>query len=149
MRGSLFKYIDQRQDDQGRSLFWPGSQEGFPFRGEKPPNLTDNEYENLRLFCDAFVDTFYMNDPEHKKRYQEILDRVANGWYFIRDRDRRWDDDKKCYVIFLEWIQVYAETPRGIKPFSLMGTFDESPIPERSVLDEIYGPVNKRKNGER
>lgn len=125
MNNSLFKYIDERSDENGRPLFWPGGPGGFPFRGPVPPDLTENEYENLKITGDFYVRTFWMNDVDDVTAYRNIMDRVNSGWFYIRDRDRVWSEKQQCHVIYLEWVQVYNETRQGRIPYQVMGDPNE------------------------
>lgn len=135
MRGSMFKYIDQREDERGQTLFWPGSAEGFPFRGERPSGLRDSEYEDLKITGDFYHRTFYFDDPADADDYRTVMDRIGNGWYMQKDRIREWDTDRRCYRVYLEWMQMYAVSPTGNRtPLYQVGdTTNGLPIPGISI----------------
>jgi hypothetical protein len=136
MRGSMFKYIDQRQDELGQALFWPGNQEGLPFRGERPQGLRDSEFEDLQIVGDFYHRTFYFDEPTDADEYRNVMDRICSGWYVQKDRIREWDTDRRCYRVYLEWVQLYSMLPQGgRKPLYQVG--DTNGMESSLSLDQI------------
>lgn len=107
---SLFRYYRDQQDADGDKLWWPGGADGFPFRGNSPPQTTRKEFENLQLAHKFRCRTFYLAKEEDYKAYMDIRERCANGLYTPVDRDRQWDEDSKDYRVYLEWIESAYET---------------------------------------
>jgi hypothetical protein len=103
---SFFKYYNERQDADGEKLWWPGGPDGFPFRGGQPPQTTKDEFEKLKLTGKARCRLFYLDTEADLKDYITIRDKCANGLYVPIDRDRVWDEDRKNYRIFLEWLEL-------------------------------------------
>lgn len=105
------KYFRERQDADGVPLFWPGGPEGFPFRGRQPPQTNQKEYEDLTATGKLRCRVFYLNEPKDLQDYVAVRDKCANGLFIPVDRDRVWDDEKKTYRIFLEWLEMGYELP--------------------------------------
>jgi hypothetical protein len=103
---SFFRYYKERQDSDGDPLWWPGGPEGFPFRGQQPPQTTQKEYENLKLAGKARCRLFYLSKEDHLRDYIIVRDKCANGLFIPLDRDRVWDEDTKHYRVYLEWIEL-------------------------------------------
>lgn len=108
---NFFKYYNEKQSSDGKSLWWPGGPEGFPFKGEIPPLTTKKEYDNLQLSGTFRCRLFYLSNQEDVKEYAKIRDKCANGLYYLIDRDRQWDDEIKNYRIYLEWLELAYELP--------------------------------------
>ncbi len=108
---SFFRYYRERQDADGEPLFWPGGPEGFPFRGQQPPQTRQEEYEDLKPTGKLKCRVFYLNNEVDLRDYTIIRDKCANGLFIPVDRDRVWDEEKKNYRIFLEWLEMGYELP--------------------------------------
>lgn len=118
-RGSMLKYFrDKGGPESGHrgQLMWPGTADGFPVlgNGQTPPDLRQEEYDNLPLSLDFKSDKFEMWDADQKNRYDEIMDRIVNGWYM--QRERRVLDTERGPLIWLEWVQIYGEIPNAKNP---------------------------------
>ena len=100
------------------NLFWGrASYDGVPFRGAIAPMLREEEYEVRAIrVCDAKVRTFDMSEPDDAAAYRDVLDRVMNGWYTITHTQRNWDPDKKCMIVYVEWVEQYMEDSRTYMP---------------------------------
>jgi hypothetical protein len=118
-------------DHGGKQLHWPGSQEGYPFRGNVVPHLKQQEMEELPRVIDFHCFTFYMWDESHQKAFAEINDRIANTWYQEMTRHDKWVDlptkvnapdgqeivmNLPHLIIYLEWAQIYNEIPQTKHP---------------------------------
>jgi hypothetical protein len=110
MAGDLFKYYNERVDVDGESLHWPGGPAGYPFRGPKPPQLKEEEYQNLRPIYKARCGLFHLSDSEEARQYLSIREKCANKYFIQIDRERIWDAEKNNYNIFLEWLEPAYET---------------------------------------
>ena len=107
---------EQDPNTHGGKLHWPGTMDGFPFRGESAPTLTADQYEEVPLVLDYHSQLFILGDPEQKKAFDQIMDRIANGWFRQVKRIDRWSDDPMGPVVWLEWVQIYGELPNKKHP---------------------------------
>ena len=67
--GSMLKFFQEGggpNSDHGGNLFWPGTPEGFPYRGESAPNLKQEEAENIPLALDFKSQMFELWDEKQK-----------------------------------------------------------------------------------
>lgn len=128
---SMFKFFGERggPDSEHRgTLHWPGTPDGYPFRGSQVPNLQGDEAENLPLAMDYQSRAFKLWEPEHKLAFDQIMDRIVNGWYMLYRRRDEWSTTHDAPVVWLEWVQIYGETPTGKVPGSgYDANDDESP----------------------
>jgi hypothetical protein len=97
----------QNPDVHGSQLTWPGI-DGFPVIGEHRGPVPDNEndYDLIAKFGAA---EFVMNDPASRARFIEIMNYVYCGWFKIVKRHDRYDEAKKGWIFWIEWIGVYAQ----------------------------------------
>lgn len=111
---STKKYYGERDgsahgDDR---LHWPGTLDGFPVRGPAlPPDLKKEELENLDTALDFKSKMFELWDDAQKAEFDNVNDKIINGWYFQQRRSDNWDDSRKHFRVWLEWAQVYGELP--------------------------------------
>ncbi len=109
------KYFDQKHDSLGKPLWWPGTSEGYPVRGELPKDLKQEEYENIPIVYDAKVDILEL--PRDNEKYAAIVDKCANGWYVLRHEKIEFDPTKGIYRVFLQWLEIYGESSIKKSPF--------------------------------
>ena len=115
--GRLLKYFQERGGpDHGGTLHWPGTPAGFPVRSEQQLLLKQHETEELEHTFDYHSQLFRLWEPEDKAAFDQIMDRIANGWYGIRRRIDKDVPDQLAPAVWLEWIQIYGETPQGRQP---------------------------------
>lgn len=118
-KGSMLKYFsDQGGENHGGSLHWPGTTDGFPFRGDSVPNLKQQEMEELPLALDYKSRSFKLWDEKEKAAFDVIMDRIVNGWYMQHKRFDNYVPDQQEYVVRLEWVQIYGEHPGNKNPGS-------------------------------
>ena len=113
---TILKYFGDRGGDGSSHdglLHWPGTLDGFPFRGPDIPNLKQDELEALPLSIDFRCRTFELWDEADLAAYTDIRDKAANEWYQVVHIDRHYDKENKHWRIYLEWYQVYGELPDG------------------------------------
>lgn len=101
----------------GGALHWPGTMDGFPVKsdGGLPPDLKKEELESLDLQFDFKSKMFELWDPVQKAEFDDVNDKIMNGWYLRQHRTDHWDDEKKHYRVWLEWGQVYGMLPPKVK----------------------------------
>lgn len=111
--GSLIKYASRSKNGEG-GLYWSkATDDGAPFRGARPPLLTQDEYETkVEKVSDAQVDIFDLSDEAQKQRYKEILDATLTGWYRIIFRDHQYDATRGTWRVLVEWAENYMELKR-------------------------------------
>ena len=110
-KGSMKKYFTDRGGDQsphGGELSWPGTADGFPFRGQSA-NLRQEEYQDIPLALDYHSQVFKLFEPTEKVAFDAVMDRIVNGWYMQHNRVDRWSDEHFGMVVWLEWVQIYGE----------------------------------------
>lgn len=107
--GRLSKYFGTPSDPQGQPLHW-GELGNFPLRGHVPPMMKAEEAEKIPLVCDA--KSALLELPADEVRYNEIIDRCANGWYQLRHEKFIERTDKPgTLTVFLAWLEIYGEVP--------------------------------------
>lgn len=94
-------------------LQWPGTLDGFPVIGRPgtTADLKKEELENVELRFDYKSQLFCLWLPEEKSAFDDINDKIVNGWYRLVKRADVWDDEHKHYRVWLEWCQVYGVLP--------------------------------------
>lgn len=110
--GKFYGEVGGPQHGDAR-LSWPGTLDGFPVIG-RPGSTSDlkkEELENLELRYDFKSKMFRLWVAEEKAEFDDINDKIVNGWYRIVKRADNWDDEEKHYRVWLEWCQVYGMIP--------------------------------------
>jgi hypothetical protein len=113
MTSSLFRHFNLANEDHGGNLFFSERVLGdqIPFRGVDVPPLKDEELDELEVRHTAHVRTFDTSSPEDLKEYEIIVQRAVAGWYSVLERSHHWDDQKKCMLVYVEWVVPYREMP--------------------------------------
>lgn len=127
---SLFQYYNDKVDADGTPLLWPGGPGGLPFRGKSPGTVSQEEYERLQLSGVVRVSVFHTANEDDMKRYCDIRGRALNGMYVILDRGVRWDEERKCERIFLEWAEMAYGMSRGA----------QNTLPMEGYANAVTGP---------
>lgn len=111
---SLRKYhgeIGGPQHGQAQ-LNWPGTLDGFPvLSAGNQANLKQEELENIDLRYDFKSHMFELWDAQQKAEFDDINDKIVNGWYRLLKRSDNWDEERKHFRVWLEWAQVYGMIP--------------------------------------
>ena len=113
MSQSLFKYFsDAGGDSHGGPLAW-SSHLDAPFRGGQAPLLKGSEFdERLVTVCDFKQKEFDLFDSAQRQEYQEVMDRIVNGWYHLHTRELSKNAEGRVQYVYLEWSQKYTiESP--------------------------------------
>jgi len=117
MAASLMKYFPDRggaDSPHNGNLHWPGTSAGFPLRGAVAPLLRGDEFEDQIVHTiDFHSRAFKLWEPEDKKEFDLVRDRICNGWYTEYVRYDRWSDAHMGLIVWLEWGQIYGETTNG------------------------------------
>jgi hypothetical protein len=120
MSSSLIKFLNQQQQggNNGRGkLFWGRiDQDGLPFRGPQPPNLTEEEYnDRVVRVADPHNGTFRTWVAEENQAYLEVLDQILNKWAVCLFQ-KSWKEKVKLdgkvqqrYVHYVVWAKYYLE----------------------------------------
>jgi len=117
--GNMLKYFGERggpNSEHGKPLFWPGTVDGFPFRGATAPNLHETEYQAIQHTLDYNSCMFCLWEPDQKAEFDRIMDRIVNGWYMQHKRSDRWVEEHSHFAVWLEWVQIYGESPHSKHP---------------------------------
>jgi len=114
--GSLRKFFHERGGTMHNgNLSWPGTAAGFPFRGTVP-DLRQTEFEQIEHVLDFHSRLFLLWDPVDKAVFDDVMDRISNGWFLERKRVDRWSDTHCGLIVWLEWVQIYGEIPTAKHP---------------------------------
>lgn len=137
---SVVKFLN-RQSGNGRGkLFWGrADQDGLPFRGAAPPNLTEEEYEQRVVrVADPNEGTFRTWIPEERKAYLDVVDKCLNGWAMCLTQDR-WKQRVKLggvtqlrVVHYLVWAEYYLEDGRPAQLTPLEMAHGQANLPGNS-----------------
>jgi len=94
-------------------LNWPGTMDGFPVLGPRGQvnDLKKEELDNLDLRFDFKSRMFELWEPDQKADFDDVNDKIVNGWYRLVKRSDNWDDEKKHFRVWMEWFQVYGMIP--------------------------------------
>lgn len=97
----------------GHKLHWPGTMDGFPVIGPSGgmPDLKAEEVENLDLRYDFKSKMFKLWVDAEKAEFDDINDKIVNGWYRLMKRSDHWNEQNNHYTVWLEWCQVYGMLP--------------------------------------
>lgn len=97
----------------GGRLNWPGTLDGFPVLGQlgAEANIKQEELENAELRKDFKSRMFLLWDEKDKADFDDINDKIVNGWYLLLKRADVYDDQQKHYRVWIEWAQVYGMIP--------------------------------------
>jgi len=108
---SLLKHFgEQDPQDHGGRLFWSQALGGVPFRGPFAPTLSQEEVETqVGMTFDFKQEVFDLNDPDQKKRYAWVMDRIVNKWFVLHHIERALVPAEKTAIVYLEWSQRYGE----------------------------------------
>jgi hypothetical protein len=108
---SLVKYMnDQNGRGRGRLHWHRATRDGLPFRGEMNPMMREEEFEErLVEVKDARNGIFDVNDPDQNARYQQILDRITNGWAQLIYVDRMPVPEQRTWIVYIEWADRFME----------------------------------------
>ena len=108
------KYFGEEGGPQhgSQKLHWPGTLEGFPVAASgSVPDLKKEELENLELRYDFKSKMFKLWLEPEKAEFDDINDKIVNGWYRLLKRSDHWSEDQSHYIVWLEWCQVYGMLP--------------------------------------
>lgn len=105
------RYFPNGQDGNGNNIHFPGTIDGVPFRSQYPPDLKQEEFEQIKYVYDAHTEIFDLSVPEQKIAYNEIIDKCAKGLSILRFDTSQFDAEKKTWVVFCQWLDKYGEPP--------------------------------------
>jgi len=131
MPNNLIKFIN-RTDGNGRgNLYWGRADvDGLPFRGPEAPLLREEEFDDrLVRVADPKNGTFYTGDEEQNKKYLEVMDGAANGWFHVMFVDRWREEDDKYHHVYLEWLEYFLEDGQPTKAITLGANYGHSNLP--------------------
>lgn len=115
------KYFGETADPQGAPLWW-GTDE-VPFRGAPPTMLQGDEIDEIPVVVDAKVAILTL--PGDEKRYQEVIDRCANGAWILRHEKVDFDPTTGKYRVFLVWLEKYKQTPMSTAAWDAVEKYNE------------------------
>jgi hypothetical protein len=106
---SLIKYVNQTDGGERGPLHWGRAKvDGFPFRGQNPPLMREEEAaERLVRVSDFRNGDFDISDPAQNKSFCNVMDGITIGWFELVFIDRFRDPEKTR--IYVEWVEYYME----------------------------------------
>lgn len=108
-------FADRGGEQHGGPLSWPGTTDGYPFRGQIP-DLKGDEALDIPLGLDYKSQCFRIWKPEEHAAFNGVMDRIVNGWYRQHQRIDRWSEEHGGLIVWLEWVQIYGEAPNSKSP---------------------------------
>jgi hypothetical protein len=110
---SLLKYLNEKPEGGGELSYGRSRDDNMPFRGPRAL-LREEEYDELtEVVNDGHVDVFDLSDPEQHKKINEIIDRVANGWYRLSALDHKFiineKDGTAKVLVYCVWVVPHRE----------------------------------------
>lgn len=97
--------------------------DGMPFRGSGAL-LRENEYEEFtETVNDGYVDVFDMDNEEHKRKLNEIIDAAANNWYKVYRMKEEFvpqPDGSLRVFVYVVWAEPYRELAKHRIPSELI-----------------------------
>lgn len=117
--GSLRKYFGEQGNGQATGqggqhpgrLFWPGTLEGYPVLAENAGHVRQEEIENVELQSTFYSGWFNLVDEAQKAKFDQVMDRISNNWYVLKNRKDHYDEKTGHYRVWLEWCQIYGRLP--------------------------------------
>lgn len=95
----------------GDVLFWPGTNNGFPVRGQPAePYITQDELEELPLETVFQSRMFKLWEPQDKTDFDYVRQRIIAGWFRELKRADTYISEHNHFQVWLEWVQVYGKT---------------------------------------
>jgi hypothetical protein len=80
-----------------------------------PPSVVRRPSCATTITC-ASRTTCTTGDPEQLKQFEDILDRAANGnWYIVRHIERHWNSETNTMMVYVEWLQRYSALPPNVQ----------------------------------
>jgi hypothetical protein len=50
---------------------------------------------------------FVLWDADQKSEFDDINDKIVNGWYRLLKRSDHWDEENNHFRVWMEWFQIY------------------------------------------
>lgn len=114
---AIAHYYGEQDDRHKGKLLYPGGPDGYPIRlaeGENPtPLLRQEEFDSLETKNDFRWKLFDLSKAEDAAEYVYVMDRVTNGWFSLIARERHWIPEEQKYLVYVEWVQIYTQLPKG------------------------------------
>ena len=109
MSSGLVKFMNEVNGNGRGALHWHRSDiDGAPFRGQIPPTMTTEEFEQkLTRVGDAKNRVFDLSDANDNQAYLKVLDKIVNGWAQPLHVERLITIDKK--EVYIEWVEWFME----------------------------------------
>ena len=108
MPNSLVKFAQRTNAGGGQKLWWHRSDiDGLPFRGANPPIMPEEEYENRAVRVADYRNAFFdVSKADENRKFLDVMECCANGWFFLHYIERFWNQTTKHYI---EWVEYYME----------------------------------------
>ena len=104
---SLVHFMENRKNRPKKIFFGRAGTDGIPFRGEQNPMLREAEFDARTVEVRDFRHKFFdIAIEEQAAEYQEVMSKIANGWFILRHQVFFVNNTTKHYV---EWLERYRE----------------------------------------
>jgi hypothetical protein len=117
MSRSMYDHFKVRNaEDHGADLHFNPRVLGdnIPLRGY-PPNLKEEEWDDIETRPVGKVKTFDLSKQDHLDEYTVIVHRAINGWYKVIHSEHHFDEATKVMWVHVEWAQLYHEVPDHLR----------------------------------
>lgn len=84
--------------------------DGLPFRG-RVPSLKDTDRVQPQTSSQVYVHVLDLSNEKHLKLYRQICQVVGNGMAQISVEERKYDEEKKNWRVFIRWMLNYTHMP--------------------------------------
>jgi hypothetical protein len=100
--------MNNKHGRNGKAQLTP---DGVPLRRQGLPPLHAHEMlAEVAYSFDVRVRVFDLHNPDDLKAYEEVWDKVKNGfWVWARPPILRYNRRKQTFVALLHWAEVYGE----------------------------------------
>ena len=89
--------------------------DGVPFRGKVPELRRDDPTRvQPEIHQQVHIDVLDLSVEADMKRYRELCQTIANGFGQLSKEDMQYDTDKKCWRVFVRWLEFFSTTPKGM-----------------------------------
>jgi len=89
-------------------ISWPGDDD-VPVIGDVGMIRAKELEQGSVLRVEARSYLFHLQFVEHQLYFDDVMTRIANGWYVETHRIDRWDEQRQSPIVWLEWRQIYRE----------------------------------------
>jgi len=102
-----FRYESTNKRNPNHKFQWFANTERIPVLCSDGQALTQQELDSLVLQHEFQSRLFDLSVPEDMAAYNDVMDKIYNGWYAKIDKQQRWPEGRTHPTIWLEWAIRY------------------------------------------